>query len=355
MTVQGPPPDIEIIQQRLEEIFPEGVSDRNYIVRTMAARTVYVMLYIDAVEGKNIWLAPKHVYRMTEEQSARLNDNERSDYRAEAIKPGFAPAGRRWYADNTREPIRDETLRDGLVAKGAVVVNGEIPTTSSKGRYALNREFAQLFHADQQDFSALANDWRTKFLSAGALAKVRILRNAPGEAGVTVHFPRGESRVMEAGPSSEIARAVIEDFSKRFLKQPAILWVSQSGNKVVLKDDQLMNDLNMPINQSQLLPDLVLADLGRDPILLIFVEVVATDGPITEARKAQFLELTDNAGYEREEVVFLSAFRKRNAAPLKRRLDGLAVDSAVWCMAEPDLIIWLGEKVNCPFSRFPDN
>jgi hypothetical protein len=349
MTAPGPPPDIAAIQQRLEVIFPEGVSDRNYVVRSMAARTVYVMLYIGAVEGSNVWLAPKHVYRMTAEQAGRMSEFERSSYREDAIRPGFSPDGQRWYADNTREPIRDETLRDGLVAKGAVVVNGGIPTTSSKGRYALNREFAQLFRAGSADFPALADKWRKNYLSAGALAKVRILRGAHGDAGVTVRFPGGESRVMEAGPSSEIAKAVIENFSKRFLKEPAILWVSQSGNKVVLKDEQLMGDLNMPINQSQLLPDLVMADLGRDPILLIFVEVVATDGPVTEARKAQFLELTDSAGYERSQVVFLTAFRKRNAAPLKRRLDGLAVDSAVWCMAEPDLLIWLGEKRSNPF------
>lgn len=110
-----------------------------------------------------------------------------------------------------------------------------------------------------------------------------------------------------------------------------------------------MRDLGLPIDQTQLLPDLVLAELGREPILLIFVEVVATDGPVTAERKLQFLELTDAAGYDPDQIVFLSAFRKRNASPLKRRLDSLAVDSAVWCMAEPDLLIWLGEKTGNPF------
>ncbi|MDA3873089.1 MAG: BsuBI/PstI family type II restriction endonuclease [Kiritimatiellae bacterium] len=154
---------------------------------------------------------------------------------------------------------------------------------------------------------------------------------------------------MEAGPSSVIAKAVIEEFAIRYLKQPTVLWVSQSGNKVVLKDEKLMQDLGLPIDQTQLLPDLVLADLGREPILLIFSEVVATDGPVTESRKEKFLKLTDTAGYDRDQIVFISAFRERNAAPLKRRLDGLAVDSAVWCMSEPDLLIWLGEKTSNPF------
>jgi len=93
-----------------------------------------------------------------------------------------------------------------------------------------------------------------------------------------------------------------------------------------------------------------MVDLGRDPILLIFIEVVASDGPVTAARKLQFLKLTDAAGYDSDQIVFLSAFQKRSASPLKRRLDSLAVDSAVWCIAEPDLLIWFGEKTGNPFS-----
>jgi hypothetical protein len=349
MNVPKLPPSLKSIHFRLDDIFPEGISDRNYVVREMSAKVVFVMLYIDAVEGNGIWLAPKHVYRMTEEQSKVLSSEARIQYREAALKPGFEPVGTRWYADNTREPIRDETLRDGLVRIGAVVVDESVPTTSSKGRYALNRDFANLFDATDLEFHHLAETWRKRYLSSGALAKVRILKEQIGTSGIEVCFPGGERRVMEAGPSSVIAKAVIEEFAIRFLKQPMVLWVSQSGNKVVLKDEKLMQDLGLPIDQTQLLPDLVLADLGREPILLIFFEVVATDGPITESRKEKFLKLTDTAGYDRDQIVFISAFRERNASPLKRRLDGLAVDSAVWCMSEPDLLIWFGEKTSNPF------
>jgi hypothetical protein len=65
--------------------------------------------------------------------------------RAGFLKKNFQVPGTRWYADNTREPIRDETLRDGLVAVGAVVRREDLPTTSGAPRYALKLDFAALF------------------------------------------------------------------------------------------------------------------------------------------------------------------------------------------------------------------
>lgn len=44
--------DVGEIHARLHLIFPEGTSHRNYCTREMAARTIFVMLYVGAIEGK---------------------------------------------------------------------------------------------------------------------------------------------------------------------------------------------------------------------------------------------------------------------------------------------------------------
>ena len=62
-----PVPDIH---ERLQAIFPEGTENRNYVTREMAAKTVFVMLYIGAVEGAERWLRPDQVTRMTDAQAA---------------------------------------------------------------------------------------------------------------------------------------------------------------------------------------------------------------------------------------------------------------------------------------------
>jgi len=203
----------------------------------------------------------------------------------------------------------------------------------------------------QSQFENEALTWQKRYLSTAELARVRIMQERQaGEGAVSVTMPNGERRNLATGNSSLIAKAVIEQFAARFLRQPAVLWISESGNKVVLQDDRLMRDLGLPIDQQRLLPDLVLADLGRENTLLVFVEIVYSDGPVTEARKGELLKMTEAAGYEHQHVAFISAFERRDSPPLKGRLSGIAVDTLVWCMAEPDLLIWLGEKQNLPFD-----
>ncbi len=263
MFASAPLLEIEVIQKRLTFIFSEGLSDRQYVIREMAARTIFSLLYIDAVEGRNTYLAPIHVYRMSTDQAILQNEISRDQYRHDCMRRNYQPPGDRWYADNTREPIRDEGLRDGLVAKGAVSINPHIPTTSSKGCYAMREHFAQLFIIPDKDFEAAALKWQSHYLSPAELARVRIMQERhAGDGKVNVMLPNGEGRNMEAGPSSILTKAVIEEFAPRFLKQPAVLWISESGKKVILQDDQLMKDIGLSINQKTLLPDLVLADIG---------------------------------------------------------------------------------------------
>jgi hypothetical protein len=103
------------VQARLSEIFPEGSPHHAMCTREITGATVFVMLYIGAIEAADRYMAPKHVYRMSDEQAAKTSDAERLAYTLEAQKSGSVALGRPWYADNTREQIRDEALRQGLV------------------------------------------------------------------------------------------------------------------------------------------------------------------------------------------------------------------------------------------------
>ena len=338
-----PLPDIPEVQARLQAIFPEGSPRRNYCVREMAARTVFVMLYIGAIEGTGVWIGPKHVVRMGDSQAANRSDAARYAY-AEAIeKPGSAPPVDRWFQDNTREPIRDETLRDGLVRAGAVVTRSGLATTSSKPRYALQGAFAGLFDPALKGavLAAAVAAWQDQYLSAGSLARVRLRGRAAGAAGsrVLVTLPNGETRQMEAGPSSIITKAVIEVFAKRFLADPAVLWISESGNKVVQRDDALASELGLKIESDRVLPDMILIDLAPADPLVVFVEAVATDGPVTTARREALLELVTAAGFKPEQAAFVTAFEDRDTPAFRKAVADLAWGSFAWCLSEPDHII----------------
>jgi hypothetical protein len=337
--------DVSEIQRRLLHVFPEGTQQRNYCTREMAARTVFVMLYVGAVEGSGTWMGPKHVYRMGTGQSALRSDGDRAAYIEAVEKRGSQLPLDRWFQDNTREPIRDETLRDGLVRIGAVMMRAGVATTSSKGRYALQAAFASLFDPVLEDepLETAIVAWQDRYLTHGALARVRLRQRSASAAQsrVLVTLPNGETRQMESGPSSVITKAVVEVFATRFLDDPAVLWVSESGNKVIQRDDQLARALGLKIETDKLLPDTILVDLAPADPLVVFVEAVASAGEISEARRGAFLELMIDAGFKAKQVAFVSAFEDRNAAAFRRAIPNLAWGSFAWCLSEPEHLIVL--------------
>jgi hypothetical protein len=333
-----------MIQGRLRIIFPEGSTpNRLYCVREMAASTVFALLYVGAVEGTGRFLAPKQIYRMTEAQARRTDDRERLRYAEGSLKPGFNARGRRWYLDNTREPIRDETLRDGLISVGAVVVRPGVPTTSGHPRYALRGSFAALFdpRLSGPAFSDVAAAWRRDNLSSGALARVALMASgvASSREGVLVTFPNRETRRLAAGPSSEITKAVVEVFAPRFLQDAGVVLLSESQAKIISRDEQLISRLRLRIEAGGHLPDVLLVDLGPTEPLLVFVEAVFTDGAVTAERKAALLRIATDAGFRHEHVAFVTAYADRGAPGFKKTVSRLAWGSFAWFASEPDHLV----------------
>jgi hypothetical protein len=149
-------------------------------------------------------------------------------------------------------------LRDGLVAIGAVLRREDLPTTSGAPRYALKSDFAALFDPALQGEAlerAIAA-FQVAHLSTGARARISImLADAAGrEASILVTFPSGGTRQLAPGPSSIISQAVIEVFARRFLEQPVVLWLSESGNRVVMRDDRLAHAIGLRSSPTRTFP-----------------------------------------------------------------------------------------------------
>lgn len=344
-------PSLDNIITRLPLIFPEGIEHRNYVVREMAAKTIFVMFYVGAIEGTDHWLRPDQVTKMSNAQAAMKSEEERSEWvRASLIPGGMKNIADRWYAQNTREPIRDETLRFGLIPTGAVSERTGLPTTSAKPRYALNREFAALFEEGLTDnvVMEMICNWQERHLNPGALARVRLLKAGAvaggDEQGVLVTFPSGETRLLAAGPSSTISKAVIEVFAPHFLQQSGVIFLSESGNKVVARDDQLARSIGLKIMADRHLPDMILVDIGPHQPLLVFVEVVATDGAVTAQRKRSLLEIAVQAGFVQGQVAFVSAFTDRGSSAYRKLGPELAWGTFAWFVSEPEKIVLLHEQ-----------
>jgi hypothetical protein len=158
---------------------------------------------------------------------------------------------------------------------------------------------------------------------------------------------------MAEGPSASISKAVIEDFAPRFLKQPALIFLSESGKKVIAQHDDLATSIGLTIRPDKVLPDIILADLGEErDALLVFVEVVATDGPVDETRRTALTDMVSAAGYDPRYVAFVTAYADRAAAAFRRTVVSLAWNSFAWFASEPDGLIALLGRTQRPLRDF---
>ena len=339
-------PSLHTVTERLPLIFIEGIEHREYCIREATAKTVVAMFYCGAIVGTDRWIRPSQVTDLSDAQAELVDQESREawcKHMLSNVKKQRSPTA--WYAVNSREQIRDECIAKGLIPNQAVLERPGVPTTSSKPKYALKPEFAALFDESLQG-EPLANAvavWQTRYLSAGAMARAKIIRRnaAASTDRVTIIFPSGSAVTLAHGESSNITKAVVEQFAPKFLAQPAVLWLSESANKVI--DESLVKDLHLHIDQSKSLPDIILVDLSpvRGDILVVFVEVVHSDGPISQQRKDALEAIALDAGFAAENLAYVTAFPDRSASRYRSLVHNLAWGSFVWFASEPDSIVVL--------------
>jgi BsuBI/PstI restriction endonuclease domain/BsuBI/PstI restriction endonuclease HTH domain len=345
------------VQRRLESIFPTAYPDRSMLIGQMAARAVFVFLYGGFLNSVQHHLRPIVICRFTAKQARRTDDEARRAWIASAFKQGFRPPGAPWYADNTRESLRDDLFRNRLVRMGLVTRKPGVPTNSSAPIYSLSDAFAALFEPALKGstFDAAALQWREKHLAPEALARMVLkARGAMARSSdVIVEMPDRSRLRLAAGPSSLIVKALIEEFAPRWMVRPVVLWVSASDVKTQPHFVELAESVGFRFDAATLLPDLILADVG-DPLRIVFCEVVATDGPIDDDRKAAFVKLSKASGIDRANLHFLSAYLDRESAPLRKTFHRVAVESDLWFTNEPDLLVRL-VKHSAPQTPPPDS
>lgn len=332
------------VQKRLDVVFPPGTAHREWLVRELCAKTVFSMLYIGAVEGRDVFLGPKHVYRMSDKQAALASDAQRAHYAVDCMRPKFQSNGSQWYADNTREPIRDESLREGLVPVGAVGTKAGLATTANKPRYFLYDDFAALFDPDltEERLTNAIEAWRKKHLTASALMRARLVAAADAsKEAVGVRLPDGTTRLIEPGRTQPITLKFFEVFVPQFFNAPHVIFLSQSATKQPVADEVFAKQLGLDINASKLLPDLIIAETEPD-LVVAFVEFVASDGPINPRRQKALADLVPNLG--REQLAFVTAFVERAKAPFPKKFKEVAWNSFAWCAAEPEQLIALFDE-----------
>jgi BsuBI/PstI restriction endonuclease domain/BsuBI/PstI restriction endonuclease HTH domain len=341
------------IHARLFRIFPRDAFDPVHS-NMLAASALALMLYVDSVVPETgllpddaAWARPSMCLWMRDGVYAHEDADERTAWRLAALVSRKAsaeleaswgvPNGPAWYADNSRETLRDETFPAWL-DHGALRDRPGLATTSSRPRWALAAAFADLFDpALEGDALDNAIDaWRATHMSPGDRFRIATLRerDRAGHA-VVVRLPGGETRSLEPGVASTILRGVLEQWAPARLSDPVVLTISEPGDKVYVVDESRLRSLGLTIDTGNLLPDAVIVDIAQQPPTFWIVEAVATDGPVSEDRRRQLLRWAEEQRIPGDSCRFLTAFLDRNDSIAKRRLKDLAADTFAWFAAEP--------------------
>ncbi len=342
-------PSRALCQERLGRIFPETLPQRGRLTNQLAASAIFVALYVDAV-GDRSKLRPSMVLWMCDQAATMAGVVERHEWYEASLMGKRHLAGllekwgirhQPWYADNTREPLRDETFR-AWADFGAISRDESVPTTSGKPQWSLAQDFAALFDPaiGRDDLIERIDDWQDDHLGAIGRTRIALSRQlASPSAQVVVDMPGGSRRTLAPGGSSLILKGVIEQLMPRLFDEAAVLFISESRKRIDVVDARLLDQLGIELNAGRLLPDALLFDAG--PGLFWFVEAVLTDGPIDESRKRALAQWAVDQGIPVDQCRYLTAFMGRTAGPFRTLAASLAWGTSVWFLDEPDKIVRL--------------
>ena len=77
------------------------------------------------------------------------------------------------------------------------------------------------------------------------------------------------------------------------------------------------------------------------------------DGQANWQAQARSAHVTDEAGFERSDIAFLTAYQDRQSSGFKKTMSGLAWGSFAWFASEPDkiVILWDGAVSSARLSE----
>lgn len=234
------------------------------------------------------------------------------------------------YAENSRETIRRQTLHQFLQA-GIILHNPEnpaTPTNSKDNHYCLSPEASNVIRSfGTKKWTSQLNEFEQKigFLKE-KYAKNRSMKQIPLKLkdGQIIHFSPGKH--------NEVQVAIINEFAPRFAPGSHLVYVGDTADKGLYKNENLMQQIGVPNLNHSKLPDVVLYDSEKDWLYLI--EAVTSHGPISPKRYIELEELLINCSSGKVYVTAFPDFKE-----FKKHSTEIAWETEVWLVELPEHMI----------------
>lgn len=247
------------------------------------------------------------------------------------------------YAENTRETVRDESIKP-MVDAGMLRLNPDQPdraVNSPKTCYQLDASLLPLLR------SYRTRAWKAQLDLYRAGKETLKARNAKARALQLVPLRTVGLRLkLSAGAHSLLIRQIIEEFAPRFVPGGELVYVGDTRTKWGYFNEKLLAEVGVSLPQHGKMPDVIL--YFREKNWLVLIEAVASSGPVDGRRHRELSTLfrESKAG-----LVFVTAFPDRGEI-MRKFLSVVAWETEVWCASDPThLIHFNGVRFLGPYAQ----
>ena len=231
------------------------------------------------------------------------------------------------YDDIRRKDLKP--LIDAGVVFSSSLLDQSATNNPNRG-YALDAQFANLLKVYG------TAKWQAKlsyFLETRQNTKVELERKRAMER-IPVVLPSGKTLELSTGEHNLLQKKIIEEFLPQFGMGAQVLYVGDSTDKYLVREDECLRSIHFFPLEHDALPDVVAYNEEKN--LLFLIEAYNTSGPMDQSRvlklKTLLKECTAHA-------VFITAFL--NTKEFLKLFSKMAWETEVWIADNPEHMVHL--------------
>ena len=241
-----------------------------------------------------------------------------NEHYGESISPGS-------YDDIRRKDLKLLVLAN--IAINSSSVKAKATNDSSRG-YCLSDEFASLL----MDYGT--EQWQDSVKSYKSEIKSleERLKSKKEKERVPITLPSGKEMHLSYGEHNQLQKAIIETFLSIFGKGCEVLYVGDTSDKFLFKDERTLNELGFFELAHDELPDIIAYNSKKN--LLLLIEAFHCTGQWDSTR---LYKIKDKLKDCKSHLVFVTAFETLNQ--FKAHSNTIAWETEVWIAELPEHMI----------------
>ena len=246
------------------------------------------------------------------------------------------------YAENSRETFRKQAMHHFRTA--AFIEDNGMATNSPNYRYRITSEFLRVIKNIKDSKDGLVSDIENPAVTV-FLREHETLKAIYASKKTIQKMPvkiNNQEYTFSPGSHNKLQKAIIEEFAPRFAPNSECLYVGDTTNKDMVKNEDKLKELGFDITLHDKMPDVVL--YREDKNWIYFIEAVDSVGPMDPERIKDIEAMTSKV---KSGKIYITSFL--SFAKFKKFSEQLAWETEVWIADLPDHMIHLnGDKFMGP-------